>query len=115
VPIHPTRLKGRGFNQTLEIAKVITKNCPEKFDYKSSQRQRYKPPQARLRLKVRVKISKVHLKLIQNRSHTLKKCIAIVDDVITTGVSLNELAKTLKQAGTTHVECWVIARTLSKH
>ena len=40
------------------------------------------------------------------------KRIAIVDDVMTTGASLNELAKTLKQAGATHVECWVIARTL---
>jgi predicted amidophosphoribosyltransferase len=40
--------------------------------------------------------------------------IAIVDDVMTMGDSLNELAKTLKQAGATHVECWVVARTQPK-
>ena len=43
------------------------------------------------------------------------KRIAIVDDVMTTGASLNELAKTLKQAGASHVECWIVARTLPKY
>jgi predicted amidophosphoribosyltransferase len=38
--------------------------------------------------------------------------IAIVDDVMTTGTSLDELAKTLKQAGAVEVETWVVARTL---
>jgi len=42
------------------------------------------------------------------------KRIAVVDDVMTSGASLNELAKTLKRAGAAHVECWVIARTLPK-
>jgi predicted amidophosphoribosyltransferase len=39
------------------------------------------------------------------------KRIAIVDDVMTTGASLNELAKTLKKTGASQVECWVVART----
>jgi predicted amidophosphoribosyltransferase len=38
--------------------------------------------------------------------------IAIVDDVMTTGTSLDELAKTLKLAGAAEVETWVVARTL---
>lgn len=38
--------------------------------------------------------------------------VALVDDVITTGASLNELAKTLKKSGAGRVECWVLARTL---
>jgi predicted amidophosphoribosyltransferase len=42
------------------------------------------------------------------------KRIAIVDDVMTMGANLNELGKTLKQAGATHVECWVVARMLPK-
>jgi predicted amidophosphoribosyltransferase len=40
--------------------------------------------------------------------------IALIDDVMTTGASLNALAKAVKAKGAAHVECWLIARTLSK-
>jgi ComF family protein len=113
MPMHPTRLKERGFNQALEIAKVLTKNCKEKskdkLDYKSTIRQTLTPPQASLPLKERVKNIKGAFKV---NTDLAGKRIAIVDDVMTTGASLNELAKTLKKAGASHVECWVIARTL---
>ena len=109
MPMHPTRLKQRGFNQALEIAKVLTKNCKDKLDYKSVERQTLTPPQASLPLKERVKNIKGAFKVETDLSG---KRIAIVDDVMTTGASLNELAKTLKKAGASHVECWVIARTL---
>ena len=111
MPMHPTRLKERGFNQSLEIAKVITKNHPEKLNNALVQRQRYTPPQASLPLKERVK----NIKGVFATSADLTgKRIAIVDDVMTTGASLNELAKTLKKAGAVRVECWVVARTLPK-
>jgi len=106
MPMHPTRLKERGFNQALEIAKVFGK---EKLDCKSTIRQKLTPPQASLPLKERVKNIKGAFKV--NGDLTGKR-IAIVDDVMTTGASLNELAKTLKKAGASHVECWVVARTL---
>jgi ComF family protein len=109
MPMHPQRLKERGFNQALEIAKVLTKNCKEKLDYKSTIRQTLTPPQASLPLKERVKNIKGAFKVNANLAG---KRIAIIDDVMTTGASLNELAKTLKKAGAAHVECWVVARTL---
>ncbi|MGB7815809.1 MAG: ComF family protein [Methylotenera sp.] len=109
MPMHHARIKERGFNQALEIAKVLTKNHKEKLDYKSAERQKLTPPQASLPLKKRVKNIKGAFKV--NGDLTGKR-IAIVDDVMTTGASLNELAKTLKKAGASHVECWVIARTL---
>ena len=109
MPMHPTRIKQRGFNQALEIAKVLTKNHPKKLDYKSVVRQTLTPPQASLALKERVKNIKGAFKV---NNDLAGKRIAIVDDVMTTGASLNELAKTLKKAGASHVECWVIARTL---
>lgn len=107
MPMHPARLKERGFNQALEIAKIFSK---EKLDYTSVIRQKLTPPQASLPLKDRVKNIKGAFAV--NADLTGKR-IAIVDDVMTTGASLNELAKTLKKAGASHVECWVIARTLS--
>jgi ComF family protein len=113
MPMHPQRLKERGFNQALEIAKVLTKNRKEKLDYKRVIRQTLTPPQASLALKERVKNIKGAFKVNGDRLNQFQgKRIAIVDDVMTTGASLNELAKTLKKAGATHVECWVIARTL---
>ena len=109
MPMHPKRIKERGFNQALEIAKILTKNCKAKLDYKSVERQTLTPPQASLPLKARVKNIKGAFKV---NTDLTGKTIAIVDDVMTTGASLNELAKTLKKAGASHVECWVIARTL---
>ncbi len=109
MPMHPQRLKDRGFNQALEIAKVLCKNHKEKLDYKSVTRQTLTPPQASLPLKERVKNIKGAFKVNADLGG---QRIAIVDDVMTTGASLNELAKTLKKAGAAHVECWVIARTL---
>ena len=113
MPMHPQRLKERGFNQALEIAKVLTKNCKEKLDYNRVERQTLTPPQASLALKERVKNIKGAFKVNANKLDKLQgKRIAIIDDVMKTGASLNELAKTLKKAGASHVECWVIARTL---
>lgn len=114
MPMHPVRLKERGFNQALEIAKILDQSfkshSTSKLDYKSVQRQTLTPPQASLPLKERVKNIKGAFKVSKDLTG---KRIAIVDDVMTTGASLNELAKTLKKAGAAHVECWVIARTLS--
>ncbi len=87
------------------------KSKPEKLDYHSVKRQKLTPPQASLPLKERVRNIKGAFTV---SNHLNGKRIAIVDDVMTTGASLNELAKTLKQAGAAHVECWVVARTLPK-
>ena len=110
MPMHPQRLKERGFNQALEIAKVFSNT---QLDYNCVERQTLTPPQASLPLKARVKNIKGAFKIKSDKLEKIQgKRIAIVDDVMTTGASLNELAKTLKKAGAAHVECWVIARTL---
>ena len=43
------------------------------------------------------------------------KHVAMLDDVMTTGATLNELAKALRKSGAAHVSGWVVARTLSSH
>ncbi len=109
MPLHPQRLKERGFNQSLEIAKLLAKQFNVPLDYTSCTRNKYTPPQASLPLKERVK--NINGAFACSAELTGKR-IAIVDDVMTTGASLNELAKTLKKASAAHVECWVVARTL---
>lgn len=109
MPLHPQRLNERGFNQSLEIAKLLAKQNNIALDYTRCTRTKYTPPQASLPLKERVKNIKDAFACSVNLTG---KRIAIVDDVMTTGASLNELAKTLKKAGASHVECWVVARTM---
>lgn len=111
MPMHQQRLQERGFNQALEIARVISKDTGIKLDFSSCQRTKLTPPQASLPLKERIKNIRGVFSCMQGLQGLN---IALVDDVMTTGASLNELAKTLKQAGAAHVECWVIARTLPK-
>lgn len=110
MPMHPKRLQERGFNQSLEIAKVVGKklNIPVKVD--ACKRILHTPPQASLALKERAKNIKG---AFQSTVDLSGKSIIVIDDVMTSGASLNELAKTLKKAGANHVSNWVIARTLS--
>jgi ComF family protein len=111
MPMHNERLKQRGFNQALEIARLISKHRQIKLDFTSCQRTRLTPPQASLPLKERIKNIRGVFECDKNLQGLN---IALVDDVMTTGASLNELAKTLKQTGAADVECWVIARTLPR-
>jgi ComF family protein len=111
MPMHPQRLKERGFNQALEIARVLCEEQKQKLDIDSVQRQKNRPAQVTLAWQARLKNIKGVFKL-QSTARITGQRIAILDDVMTTGASLNELAKTLKQAGASHVECWIVARTL---
>jgi ComF family protein len=113
MPMHPQRLKERGFNQALEIARVLCAEQAQKLDFDSVQRQKHRPAQVSLSWQARLKNIKGVFKL-QSASRIAGQRIAILDDVMTTGASLNELAKTLKQAGASHVECWIVARTLAR-
>jgi len=111
MPLHPKRLAERGFNQSLEIAKLIAKKLHIRFDTASCSRVRFTLPQASLPLKTRIKNMRgafsCHEDLQGQR-------VILLDDVMTTGASLHELAATVKSAGASHVECWVVARTLAK-
>ncbi len=111
MPMHALRLRERGFNQALEFARSLARKLQLPLDYRACQRIKCMPPQAGLPLKARVK----NVRGVFECSKPLQGLrVAVVDDVMTTGASLNELAKTLKKAGAARVECWVIARTLPK-
>lgn len=109
MPMHNKRLQERGFNQALEIARLLCNASELTLDYIACQRTKLTPPQASLPLKERAK----NIRGVFSCQKNLQGLnIALIDDVMTTGASLDELAKTLKQAGAAHVECWVVARTL---
>jgi len=111
MPLHPDRIKERGFNQSLEIAKVMAVHHQITLDSNSCQRVRNTPPQTSLTPKERINNMKG---AFDCSTHFTGQHIALVDDVMTTGASLNALAKTLKEAGAARVSCYVIARTTTQ-
>jgi len=111
MPLHPQRLAERGFNQAVEIARIVSKQLSIKMDTMNCSRIKLAPPQVSLPLKQRVKNMRSAFRC-KAKLDGLR--IALLDDVMTTGASLNALAKTVKTAGATHVECWVVARTLPR-
>jgi ComF family protein len=109
MPLHPQRLQERGFNQSLEITKVLSSYANIPFDAHSCERIKNTPSQASLKYKDRIKNIKGAFSC--NGQLTGKR-VALIDDVMTTGASLNELAKTVKKHGAIEVSCFVLARTL---
>ena len=111
VPLHQQRLRERGFNQALELARIIAKQLHIPVDYTLCQRNKATPFQSGLSAKQR----KQNLKGAFNVEKTqLYKHVAIFDDVVTTGTTVNELAKQLRQSGVETIEVWAIARTPNK-
>ena len=109
MPLHAIRIRERGFNHATEIARVAAKQLKLPLDTTSCQRIRDTPPQMGLKHDTRRR----NVRGAFACSGDVRGLhIALVDDVMTTGTSLNELATTLKRAGAREVTCWVVARTL---
>ncbi|RLA01517.1 MAG: ComF family protein [Gammaproteobacteria bacterium] len=107
VPLHQTRLRERGFNQATELARRVGRELGIRSDHRLCTRNRDTRPQSLLspnarRLNLRNAFS---VKRKQIAGH-----VAIIDDVMTTGQTSNELARVLRQAGAEQIEVWVIAR-----
>ena len=107
IPLHVRRLKERGFNQALEIARPISKKLSIPLDAQSSFRRKATLPQATLVAKSRLSNIKDAF-IIQDT--VTNRHIAVVDDLITTGSTMNEFCKTLRQHGAKTVDVWCAAR-----
>lgn len=109
VPLSPVRLAQRGFNQALEIARPLARALDASVETRGVHRSRDTPPQAGLPWKERAK----------NIRHAFEcgidlggKTVLVVDDVMTTGSTLDELARILKAHGAARVVNRVLARAL---
>ncbi len=108
VPLHPKRLHERGYNQSVELAKRIVRYTQIPLDYTACERCRNTPPQTSLPAKQR----KINLKgaFQVQRVESGWQHIAIIDDVMTTGATVNELAEMFLQKGVARVDAWCCAR-----
>ncbi len=107
VPLHPARYRARGFNQALEIARPVASQLKIPLCPTLCRRVRITPPQRTLDAAARRK----NLRGAFQATADLSGChIAILDDVLTTGATADEVAAALKRAGAVQVEVWVLAR-----
>lgn len=111
MPLAPARLQERGFNQALEIARRLAVRTGTPLMAQACKRVRDTAPQVELPWKARAK--NIRGAFACDADLTGMR-VAIVDDVMTTGATLNELAKVLRRRGAKEVTAWVVARTLRR-
>jgi ComF family protein len=108
-PLTHPRLRARGFNQALEIAKVVARRAGTRCDIAGLAKVRETAPQPGLGRRER----RANLRDAFGCDLRLEgKHVAIVDDVMTTGATLDAVAATLKQCGAARVSAWCVARTV---
>lgn len=107
VPLHRMRLRERGFNQALELARPVARRLNIPLDYRSGARVRATAAQSLLPAAER----RLNIKgAFQITRPLAARHAAIVDDVMTTGHTVEEFAATLRKAGVEKIEVWVLAR-----
>ncbi len=107
VPLHPKRLRQRGYNQALELAKPLAKTFTIPLLHDGLRRIRDIAPQSGLGALARRRNPRGAFAV---GGDVLPPHVALVDDVMTTGATLHECARVLKRAGVQRVDAWVAAR-----
>lgn len=107
VPLHRARLRERGYNQSLELARVVARHFGLPLAMHAVRRVRATTPQTTL-------TSNERRRNVRNAFHATVdfsgKRVVIVDDVMTSGHTVNALARCLRRAGAVSIVVWVTAR-----
>lgn len=107
IPLHARRLRERGFNQALEIAKPLSRRLKLPLDRHGVKRIRNTAAQSGLTASAR-------LLNMKNAFHTTVDysglTVAIIDDVVTTGNTVNECSRLLKNRGAAGIDVWCVAK-----
>ncbi len=112
VPLHVNRIKQRGYNQASIITNAISKQL--KIPISNHAVIRHKATTAQTDLSAKQRQTNIR-RAFAVKDKIIQKHIALVDDVMTTGSTLNALAALLKQQGVQRVDCYVVARASLHH
>lgn len=107
VPLHAARLRERGFNQALEIARPVARRLGRPLAAHVARRAR--PTRLQPGLTSAERAANLVHAFGAARGPAARR-IAIVDDVMTTGATANAVAAALRERGAVHVEAWAVAR-----
>jgi ComF family protein len=111
VPLHLTRLRERGFNQSGLLAKEFSRRFGLPVFFDTLIRRNWTDPQTRLNREQRLKNVKNAFEVSTARNVRDRR-ILIIDDVYTTGTTLSECARTLKKKGASEVYALTVTRAL---
>jgi len=111
VPLHIKKLRQRGFNQSAILARALKKKWRIPLNYFLLKRAKFTLTQTGLDKKEREKNIKGAFE-VTSAKDVKDKNIILVDDVYTTGATVNECAKTLRKAGAKDVAILTLARVL---
>lgn len=109
VPLHSKRIRQRGFNQAAELCKVLGKKLNISYDLNLCKKIIHTPSQASLDSKQRRRNMR---QAFQSKPSNYQH-ITLVDDLLTTGSTANELARIFKKQGVARVDLWCCARALT--
>ncbi len=111
VPLHRSRLRWRGFNQAAMLGATVARRLARPLDLTNLTRLRATPPQtARDRRERRQNIHNAFA--VRRPARVANRSVLLVDDVMTTGATADECARTLLRAGARRVDVLTLARVL---
>ena len=108
LPLHRARLRQRGYDQALELARPLAKALA--LPLRNDLLHRRKATAAQSRLNADARKRNLRGAFAVNAGVPLPAHVVLVDDVMTTGASLHAAAVALRKAGVVRVEAWVCAR-----
>jgi ComF family protein len=108
VPLHADRLRQRGYNQALELARPLAR--AHGMALNANVLLRTRGTSAQTELDARERRRNVHGAFAVREAVALPPHVVILDDVMTTGATLAECARVLKRAGVKRVDVWALAR-----
>jgi ComF family protein len=111
VPLHRRRLRWRGFNQAALLGAEIARRMKCPIDVRTLTRIRHTPPQTMRDSGERRRNVRAAFSVIR-RHRIVDRRLLLVDDVMTTGATLDECARTLLDAGARHVDVFTLARAV---
>ncbi len=109
VPLHLRRLQERGFNQSLLLARVISRVHKIPVEFNVLERIRYTQPQTQLSGSERERNMRGAFRVRKNLFPAGNN-ILLIDDVFTSGATVGECARVLKEAGARQVQVLTLAR-----
>lgn len=108
VPLHRHRLRARGYNQAIELARPLASTMHLPLRYTWLQRERGTAAQTELGAAARRR--NVRRAFVASTDVTWPEHVVLLDDVMTTGATLAECARVLRRAGVKRIDVWALAR-----